>query len=89
MSLYDAQYINYYTGLVPLIIEPTGMLYGANEANYSQLREEILLGILSFIIVLVLLFNIYILYLFYYRTITTFKFSDQKFTFFTKFSERI
>lgn len=44
MSAYDAEYINYYTGLKPILMEATGMLYGAKTANYTRHRKEILIG---------------------------------------------
>jgi hypothetical protein len=44
---FDASYVNYYTGLTPTVIEPTGFLYGALEGRYNyteSVRPEILLG---------------------------------------------
>jgi hypothetical protein len=74
MSVYDAQYINYYTGLSPRIIEATGMLYGANEANYTQSRHEILLGFhITFIYQYLSLFSVFS-YIFLLLTYITFVF---------------
>lgn len=49
MSRYDVEYINYFTGLKPILIEPTGALYGALDLvqKYEKLNKktEILLGL--------------------------------------------
>ena len=47
MSMYDVEYINYFTGLHAILIEPTALLYGALELRNKEvqaMKTEILLG---------------------------------------------
>jgi len=44
MNEYDVHYINYYTGLSPILLEATALLYGALNTIYKPIREEIIIG---------------------------------------------
>jgi hypothetical protein len=45
MSVYDAEYINYFTGLKPLVVTSTSLWYAGHGATtYTKARNEILIG---------------------------------------------
>lgn len=46
MNDYDVQYINYYTGLTPILLETTALLYGAKKLSITQFVKKYLLVLL-------------------------------------------